>query len=466
LLITPWIEGIPGESLRGEGENLEAATIDALASLEPWPGGRTALVIDLARQQLPGGALPPGESGALADEGGLSPSVAWRPGGVRSERIFYKWSVPMITAQIGNASPALFDSLVVDDHGARELRAGWTAPEESTSESLRASALEGALMVARNQDSRGRFAYIIRGPGGTRGPGYNLPRHAGTTWFLAQMANQSGNAQAMEAARLGLEWMVERTTLFDEDKGAFFDARRKDGMIWVGTTSLAVLAAVELDHDIAPVWGRFLVDSMDQRGQIRGEANRADGGFSEQVQNPYGQGQTLLALAYLVQAGHEEFRSDLERGAAFVDGDYAPLGAGKLVTIDEHWACLAALAIRDALGSPAGVQLCEAYLRNHSIDPAPTEGLRGHVSAAGGVAEAVVAMAELDPEGPWKRRAMAYGDLFIEAQYRPGDAPFLERPEALIGGFRTTPYRLDVQIDTVQHVGSALLGIASLMDPQ
>ena len=34
----------------------------------------------------------------------------------------------------------------------------------------------------------------------------------------------------------------------------------------------------------------------------------------------------------------------------------------------------------------------------------------------------------------------------------------------LLGGFRDNPYRLDVRMDAVQHIGSALLGVEALLD--
>ncbi|MEY3212516.1 MAG: hypothetical protein RIT28_2997, partial [Pseudomonadota bacterium] len=47
--------------------------------------------------------------------------------------------------------------------------------------------------------------------------------------------------------------------------------------------------------------------------------------------------------------------------------------------------------------------------------------------------------------------------------YQAADAPFLGRPERLIGGFRDRPWRLMVQVDAVQHVGCALLGVEQLL---
>jgi hypothetical protein len=76
------------------------------------------------------------------------------------------------------------------------------------------------------------------------------------------------------------------------------------------------------------------------------------------------------------------------------------------------------------------------------------------------VAEAFVARA-WDYGEP--ARALPWGRHLLRQQYRPADAPLLGRPERLLGGFRDGPTDLDVQIDSVQHIGSALLGVEALL---
>ena len=89
------------------------------------------------------------------------------------------------------------------------------------------------------------------------------------------------------------------------------------------------------------------------------------------------------------------------------------------------------------------------------------DGERPFAGAAGGLAEAVVAAAVLDDK--YADDALAYGQWFLHAAYKAADASLLPRPNALIGGFRDTPYKLDVQMDGVQHIGCALLGVEALM---
>ncbi|MDP6935657.1 MAG: hypothetical protein QGG40_22245, partial [Myxococcota bacterium] len=298
------------------------------------------------------------------------------------------------------------------------------------------------------------------------GSGYNFPRHAGTAWFLARLAVRTGDAEFLEGASRALDF-VERNTTRGPQGAYFRDPARDDGKVWAGTTALASLAAALLDHPLAGEWGAYLAASVDERGQVRGNAELegATGlAFPEQPQNPYGQGQTTLALASLVRAGHEELKPALVRAADFLDGDYAPLAGGRLLVLDEHWTCLAALATREVLGRAAGMEVCRAYLDSQA-SRAPRRGsaLQPTVAAAGGLAEAVVAAAVLDPDGPYLERAVDYGWLFLRSAYQEGDRPFLGSPTRLLGGFRDRVSKLDVQIDTVQHVGCALLGVEALL---
>ena len=146
-----------------------------------------------------------------------------------------------------------------------------------------------------------------------------------------------------------------------------------------------------------------------------------------------------------------------------MDGDYAPGGVGRLVVLDEHWTCIAALVVKDALGRPAGKEVCHAYLHKESgKTPDESSRIRPFSAAAGGLAEAVVAGALLLHD-EHRDDALAFGRWFLQSAYNASDASLLPRPRALIGGFRDTPYKLDVQMDGVQHIGCALLGVEALL---
>lgn len=461
VLLTPWRAGQPGETVRGAGPSLGSAVASALQKL-PARDQEDGLVLDVLREEYRhGGLTPPGSGGGITADTGVSPTVGWRASALRSTRVLPKWQLSQ--PRLLGAAPARFDSVIASADGATWLTGGWAATAEQDADAMLAAALEGGRFLARHQREDGRYAYTVRG-NGRPGSGYNLPRHAGTTWFLARLASRTQDAEIKAAADRGLNYISTQTTILDDGRAFFADPKRSDGKVWVGTTALAALAAAEHGHALAAGYGQFIADAIDERGQVRGEMDRTTAVFPAQQQNPYGQGQTLLALAVLVREGHEELRPAAERAAAFSDGAYAPLGAGRLVILDEHWACIAAQATQESLGTPAGLSLCRAYLGDASSGtPSDQSTLRPLTGPAGGLAEAVVAGAWLEPEGAWTEQAIAYGRLFLRSAYTIADGPLLKNPAAMLGGFRDNPVQLDVRMDAVQHIGCALLGIEALL---
>jgi len=465
VLLTPFQNGRPGKAIRGSGTDLADAVQKALQELPAPQGSRSALVLDVARKSFSRDSpIPAGDGGGLGKTSGTSPVVAWRPGKIGNQSVAPKWTLPR--PKIRGQLPTLFDGVLVDENGVQPLSGAWTKAPALTAESALAAAMAGGKMLAHHQQPNGRFAYTVKGPSGkVIRRGYNFPRHAGTTWFLARLATRTGDAGIRAAAERGIDYMVANTIQLDDQRAYLGDPRRSDGKAWVGTTALAVLAALAIEHPAAVPWGHFVASSVDDVGQVRGEMNRADKVFFEQNKNPYGQGQTALSIAALVRAGHEEFRPTLDKIASYFDGGYAPGGAGRLVILDEHWTCLAALAIQDATGTAAGSEICHAYLSKESgKTPAPQSRIRPFSGSAGGLAEAVVAGAYLHDDH--KEAALAFGEWFLRSAYRESDAALLPKPKALMGGFRDTPYKLDVRMDAVQHIGCALLGIEALLSTE
>jgi hypothetical protein len=465
VLLTPWIDGKPGRTVRGSGQSLKRALETALAELPQPSGTRQALLVDLAQRSWARG-LPSraAQSGGLSAQTGTSPSRIWHKT-VKRRTVLPLWRLPMPRLKNKAERPTDFKSVLVSPNGTTPLQGSWSAPPELTAQTALDAALAGGRMLAHHQTAEGKFAYTVQGPSGkVHKKGYNFPRHAGTTWFLARLAARTGDPEIIAATDAGLRFMVTHTTHTAAGGAYLHDPRRKDGKTWAGTTALAVLAADVHGHELADAWGRFLASTVDERGQVRGNVQMDTETANPQPKNPYGQGQVVLALAARVRSGQEELRPALERAARFLDGDYAPGGVGRMLVLDEHWTCLAALAVQDAIGVPHGQEVCMAYLDKEATQsPTSTQRIRPHSGSAGGLAEAVVAGAVLDPSGPWHAQALAHGEGFLRDAYRPGDSPFLGTPQALIGGFRDNPGRLAVRMDAVQHIGCALLGVEALM---
>lgn len=356
---------------------------------------------------------------------------------------------------------------------AADVDREWTPGPARTPATLRAAIAAGADFLHRNQQADGRFTYIVKGPGGEPGPGYNYPRHAGTAWFLARAAAALDDTGAADAARAALAHLDDVSETTADGRAFVLDPTRKDGKAWIGTTALAVLATRALGEPAEPhaAWARQVVASVGPDGKVRGEVGVADGAFLDAEVNAYGQGQVMLALAVLVPDA--DATAALQRAASFVAGPGYYGVANPVWVGDEHWMCLAAHAMRTAAArtgvaldtrGPDGV--CATYTAYAALDaPPPGAGLPPAAGPAAGAAEAIVARAWDTGSDRLTGAARDYAALLLASQYQPADRarlPDLPHADRLIGGFRDGAYDLDVQIDAVQHIGGALLGVLAL----
>ncbi len=478
-------------SLVESGKVVDSQVLDAgglAAALEQWnpPTYRAgaALYLDVAtaehRLGVPwlaarGAALlPAGEVGLRTDQAVVGSLELWRSKAVRRAELAPSVNITALDLGRKPARGALravrMRSWIGVDGGVSPVQRTWAAPPAVSADAIRDAALAGARMVAGNQNQDGRFAYIVKGPSGDLGRGYNYPRHAGTTWFLARAASRSGDPELHRAARLGLDYLGERTFSTADGRGYVLDPARDDGKSWVGTTALALLAALELEErpDLQRAWGAQVISSVSEQGVVVGNFDIASETWPQQKRISYAQGQGVLAVAAAARAGVPDADRALERIARGWETTYWPMPAGRLFTLGEHWSCSAALVAEEVLDKPVGWGVCEGYLYRDTFS-VPEHGgpVRSVAGAAAGGAEAIVARAERDrrlgQRGRWYDDALAYGRLFLASAYRPADSALLGRPARLLGGFRDNPVRLDVQIDAVQHIGCALLGIERLL---
>lgn len=479
-IVSTFVGGARQSVAHAEGPDL-ASVLEQLRPAGVAPQG-AGVVLELATEEgpvyrswmQPGGyaLLRPGQDGLRTDDGLLGPQELWRDEHVVNRRPGEVLFIPALSRKSDRR--VRFQGWIASDAGTSALHRTWSAPQDLTPDNVRQAALDGALHIVENQRPDGRYAYVVQGPSGTLKGGYNYPRHAGGTWYLARVYSRTGDERVRQAALAGIDFMKRSTEYTQDGRGFVLDPKRSDGKAWVGTTALALLAVTELDvePELAQSWADFVASSVDDRGQVRGDMDLATHTWPDQDEVTYAQGQGLLGLAAAERAGLDGARAPLERAAAYVDGGYWPMPAATLTTLDEHWMCLAASATDEVLGTPAGKDVCSAYLGHVApMAPVPGSALKPPAGPAAGLAEAVIARAQIDRlensvARPYQDRAMAYGELLMENAYQATDSPLLGRPHKLIGGFRDTPWSLDVRVDAVQHIGCALLGIEQLMSDQ
>jgi len=462
IVVTPWSDGKPSESVCALGNQLP----QLMAQLSR-PAGRGAVVVDIPWRHLPAGWLSPGRDAPFQKPCPRSPISLARS--MPNRQVMIGWSVT------GSDAPALrFASAMASDAGVVDLDAGWARGPDLSPEAIRQAVRDGAHHLMHGMNENGRFSYIVKGPGGEIDKGYNYPRHAGTTWFLARAAAVLGDEEIGAAADKALDHLVAITT--KREDGAWFidDPMRKDKLVWVGTTGLATAAAsLRPKHrDTLIGWSKHVALAVDEEGQVRNEANDEDGDYNPSEYSAYAQGQGMLALAVTVRALADETPQDVRDA---LDRSMTLLASGRylgsthpMVVGDEHWTCITAHALADVYGLAddgvlAAQAICKAYLAQYRTVPSP-DGWRMHVGGGGGIAEAIIADAydTLDPRS--RALGQGYAAVILRSQFLPQDSPLLGGPEALAGGFRQAVGNMNVQIDVVQHASSALLSWLAVME--
>jgi hypothetical protein len=361
-------------------------------------------------------------------------------------------------------------------------------PDSLTADTARTGAFAAARYLARNTDSEGRFRYLVEAPTNRALPGYDWPRHAGATYFLAEAAAASGGdpdlafAALRAAGFLRDHALVRCGPLSCVGDGAVAD---------VGSTALAILAFTEIARTgLDPAYAlivrdlaEFLRSQQRPDGELMHEYDRAAGRPID-VQLLYFTGEAALALSRAHALLHDARDLEAARRALhhLVHGAWSFFGS-RYYWGEEHWTCEAADDLWDRAPSQDALDFClgwAAYNRKLMYGPgdAPldVDGAYGvgpivtpRLTPAGSRSEATAATldmarragrsrGQLDTLDRSLRRSLA---LLLRHQLAlsPGLYPsyLMAEPEAVDGAVPGSEVDWALRIDYAQHAGNALL---------
>lgn len=354
---------------------------------------------------------------------------------------------------------------------------------ELTEANLLEAAHAGAAFLLRHQLPDGRYVYEYDGATGlARNLGYNLPRHAGTTYFLAQEARVADDEPARLGARRALSYVQQHLIRHcgAPERLCVADSARAD----LGASALTAVAAAEYlrGHDDAGV--RRLLEGLMAflRAQQRPDGELMhlfdlDAGQAIDVQYLYYSGEAAYAFLLAYDALHDA--RDLEaakRVMAHLTGSGWDFLGSRYYYGAEHWTCIAAGVGRDDVDSPEATDFCgrwadwNAHLQYREGEtPWSVAGSFGvspfiapRFTPVGSRSEAFIASYRLfkargrstERLRPMIERGMVN---LMRWQWRPGPTHLLASPAGAEGGFPGGPVELMVRNDYVQHAGSALL---------
>jgi len=359
--------------------------------------------------------------------------------------------------------------------------------QEVTEENLRAAIVDQAEFLLRHQKRNGQYTYIYDGARGRERPDhYNIPRHSGTTYFLAQVDRLHGMPEAREGAIRALRWLERRQMRRCGEHRCVESWGRAD----VGSAALTVVAASEVlakeDNGVA----RRLAEDL---SAFLRSLQREDGELMHEfdlrtqepidVQHMYYSGEAAFALLKAHEVlGDEANLEAARRLMGHLTGAGWNFFGSRYYYGEEHWTCISAGEARGRVDSPEALDFCERWFEfNDAIQyregqtPWPVEGSFGvgpvivpRLTPVGSRTEAFIGTYQLmehNGHDTTEIRALIERGLGQLMRYRwaPGPEHLLADPPAARGGVPGSPTDLTVRNDFVQHAGSAMIRWADVL---
>jgi hypothetical protein len=347
-----------------------------------------------------------------------------------------------------------------------------------------------AEYLAGGVDERGRFRYLVDAPSNRTLPGYDWPRHAGATYFLAQVAGLSGDAGLSSAAVRAAALMRDHATLWCGELRCIGERDVVD----VGSTALALLAFTEVARtkldpsyaQLVPALAAFLRSQQRPDGELMHVYDRT-ARRPVDVQMLYYTGEAALALshAHTLLGDPRDLDASMRALDHLVHHGWSFFGS-RYYWGEEHWTCIAMGDLWERAREPAqrrtvrdALDFCldwAAYGRQLMYGPGDTafdaDGAYGfgpvvtpRLTPAGSRSEAGIATLEagrraglpasrLGPLEQQLRRSLA---MLLRHQLRPGPVHLFADPGAVEGAMPGSEVDWALRIDYAQHTGSALV---------
>lgn len=361
---------------------------------------------------------------------------------------------------------------------------------EVTPKNLRAAVLASGRYLARIVRPDGTFRYEINAATGEDSLDYNIPRHAGATWYLAQAAAYSRDRSMRSAVRLAANYLLSHLWVDCGENKCIAEQERAD----LGSSALTLLGLVELvDGNIMPeltpqvaALADFIRSQQRPDGEFKHLYNRVENKPID-VQFLYYSGEAAFALARAHRVTHDP--RDLDAAsralARLVEKPWWYIG-WRYYWPAEHWTCHALDELWDRAPNHKALRFCldwQEFVRDTAIhgreaaaeyEAGATSGafvppqiivsasrMEAAVATLAAAQAAAISSAELAQLETGVRATLAF---MMRFQFTPGPAHLMPDPDTMHGAFPTSETDLRVRIDNPQHVGTGLLEYLQLLN--
>jgi hypothetical protein len=364
---------------------------------------------------------------------------------------------------------------------------------------LQDAAIEGGRYLVAHMQPTGRYVYEVDLNTGSAKGGYSIPRHAGTTYFLAELYRISKEPFLKEPIERAFKHLADlidqggcRGTLPDGEKFAcVVDKGGKTADL--GSSALAVVSLAEYQRatgektfePMARELSAWILMMQRPDGSFRHRYDIPNAKPDDKTMLLYYSGEAALAMARMwVVTGEERYATSSEKALDWLVGWY-DFFAGGFLYGEEHWTCIASEAIFPYAKNPKYLDFCNGYsrfLRNQQAEPGefPSEqDLVGAYSVtpfvmpnntpAGSRTEAMISTYLLGKhhgaaEPVILNQILMALKFTLRQQVRPESDYHVAAKANGLGGVPGSPIDRNVRIDYVQHVCSAMIRTSELID--
>lgn len=399
------------------------------------------------------------------------------------------------------------DTFVEQPEGTRDqpplaLVRGIPEPPPLTAETLRAAALEGGRYLVLHLAPNGRYIYQHDLNTGfrtdpNRSGAYSMPRHAGTTYFLAELYRITKEEWLREPIERAFAHLAELLST-GRCAGTLPDGQEFDCVIdkiepvaQLGSTALTVVALAEYQRatgdtrylPLATKFTTWILYMQRPDGSFRHLYSPRTKQYDDTSELLYYSGEAALALARMHEITGEPRYAEAAGRALDWLVDWYDFFVGGFIYGEEHWTCIAAEAAWPAVKRPKYREFCDGYgaflraqqpLVGEHPDQDDLAGAHNFTpfvapynTPVGSRTEAMISAYQLgvhhgrgDPDIREQiRLALQYA---LGQQIRPESA-FNVVGDGL-GGMPGSPIDRTVRIDYVQHVCSAMIRASEWID--
>jgi hypothetical protein len=370
---------------------------------------------------------------------------------------------------------------------------------EPTREVLREAALEGARYLIAHLQPNGRYIYEVDMSTGAAKSGYSIPRHAGTTYFLAEIyriTKEEFLREPIERAFAHLKELIDlggcKGTLPDGEAFAcVLDKGQK--VAEMGSTALGVVALAEYQRatgektyePMAREMAAWILMMQKPDGSYMHRYDVRTHEPDRKSQLLYYTGEAALAMARMHEITGEERYAVSARRALDWLVDWYDFFAGGFVYFEEHWTCIASEAAFPAAKRDKYREFCDGYAaflraQQPEVGDFPSQpDLAGaytvtpfvmpYNTPAGSRTEAVISAYVLGlhhgkPNPEILKQIKAALKYTLRQQIRPESDYNVAAKANGLGGVPGSPIDRSVRIDYVQHVCSAMIRASELVE--